>query len=232
MHLNNSYQSFYEDEKLTPYHISLYFALFQHWNTAKFRNPISVSRDELMKGAKIGSVNTYTRCMKELHEWQYIQYIPSFNPQKGSQVYLYSFDKATNKTTDKGRSKAIDKANEKRVIPYTNSRNNTNKLNNTKEYEHTGEKNNRKFVVADSNQRATPTLEEIKNFFAERGSTELEAKKFFNYYQSNGWLVGKVPMKNWHASAEKWILNGDSFKQKPSTNKLHTNVNKNYNEPL
>ena len=28
-----------------------------------------------------------------------------------------------------------------------------------------------------------------------------EAEKFFNYYESNGWRVGKNPMKNWKTSA-------------------------------
>ncbi len=38
----------------------------------------------------------------------------------------------------------------------------------------------------------------------EQGKTE--AEKFFNYYESNGWKVGKNPMKNWKASANTWII--------------------------
>ncbi len=31
-------------------------------------------------------------------------------------------------------------------------------------------------------------------------SPEIEAKKFFNHFESNGWKVGgKSPMKNWQA---------------------------------
>jgi hypothetical protein len=32
----------------------------------------------------------------------------------------------------------------------------------------------------------------------------VEAEKFFNYYESNGWRVGKNPMKNWKAAAAMW----------------------------
>ncbi len=235
--LNSTFQRFANDKNITPFHISLYMALFQKWNGYKFQNPIVISREEIMYISKIGSANTYTKCLKDLHKWAYIKYEPSHNYHVGSKVYMYTFNKTTDKTSNKSSDKTANKTSDKRTVrevrPYNKHiQTIKNKLNNTKEYEHTREKNNRKFIVADSNQRTTPTLEEIKNFFAERGSTELEAKKFFNYYQSNGWLVGKVPMKNWNASAEKWILNGDSFKQKPSTNKLHTTTNKNYNEPL
>jgi hypothetical protein len=134
LHLNKTFSKFCEDERLTPFHISLYFALFQYWNIAKFRNPISVSRDEMMRAAKIGSVNTYIRCMKELDKWNYTQYIPSYNPQKGSQVYLYNFDKTNNNATDISNNKGSDKASKKadgkagetQVIPSINSLNNTN----------------------------------------------------------------------------------------------------------
>jgi len=34
---------------------------------------------------------------------------------------------------------------------------------------------------------------------------KIEADKFFNYYESNGWKVGKNSMKNWKASVAGWI---------------------------
>lgn len=34
---------------------------------------------------------------------------------------------------------------------------------------------------------------------------EIEAKKFFVYYESNGWRVGRNPMKNWRAAATGWL---------------------------
>lgn len=32
-----------------------------------------------------------------------------------------------------------------------------------------------------------------------------EARKFYAYYESNGWRVGKNPMKNWKAAAQNWL---------------------------
>ena len=48
-------------------------------------------------------------------------------------------------------------------------------------------------------------LDEIFEYFIEKGSTWEEANKFFNYYESNGWKVGKNPMRKWRAAATGWI---------------------------
>jgi hypothetical protein len=39
---------------------------------------------------------------------------------------------------------------------------------------------------------------------------ETESAKMFNYYESNGWIVGKVQMKNWKAAARNWLLNSQN----------------------
>ena len=51
-----------------------------------------------------------------------------------------------------------------------------------------------------------PTLEEIKTYCRERNN-KVNADKFFNYYESNGWKVGKNPMKDWKAAVRTWEKN-------------------------
>jgi len=46
-----------------------------------------------------------------------------------------------------------------------------------------------------------PTLFEIEN----ECQNKVIAQNFFNYYEANGWHVGKVKMKNWRAALRKWI---------------------------
>lgn len=96
-HLNAWFEKSFEDERLQSSHMSLYMALFQFWNMNRFQNPFTIYRDEIMKAAKIGSKTTYTKCLKDLHTWQYIKYDPSFNPHRGSQVHLYTFGKGSGK---------------------------------------------------------------------------------------------------------------------------------------
>lgn len=58
-----------------------------------------------------------------------------------------------------------------------------------------------------------PTVEEISKYCQERGN-HVDAQRFFDYYESNGWKVGKNPMKDWKATVRNWERND---KKKPET---------------
>jgi hypothetical protein len=48
-----------------------------------------------------------------------------------------------------------------------------------------------------------PTLEEISLYCRERNNN-VDPEQFFNYYESNGWKVGKNPMRDWKAAIHTW----------------------------
>jgi hypothetical protein len=51
-----------------------------------------------------------------------------------------------------------------------------------------------------------PSIVEIKTYMTEIGMTDV-SEKWFDYYESNGWLVGKNKMKNWKAAVRTWKSN-------------------------
>lgn len=63
-----------------------------------------------------------------------------------------------------------------------------------------------------------PTAEEIEKFAHEYNLTKLDPQYFYDYYESNGWMVGKNHMKDWKATAKNW--NRRQF----STNRQRGNV--------
>lgn len=225
-HLSTVFEKMDEESSLTPFHISLYLALFRIWNCNFFKNPVSVARDELMKSAKIGSISTYTRCLKDLHRLQYIKYDPSTNRHRASLFYLYTFEHAS----------VID------VVPYKN-----NSLNNNI---HTPSQsdNFKPNEMKDKNTSGygpgiPPIQEHVRIYFDEKGYPQIEGEKFFNYYQSNGWLVGgKSKMKDWKAAARNWILNLKRFngcnkqikpvKSSDKPGNIYVCNNKDYSQPL
>jgi hypothetical protein len=69
-----------EDNRIGPSHISLYMALFQFYNLNSFQNPVYITRAGVMQVAKITGFATYHKCMKDLANFGYIEYQPSFNP--------------------------------------------------------------------------------------------------------------------------------------------------------
>ncbi len=148
-HLTGFFDRVAKDKLLNPTHVSLYMSLFQFWNCNRFRNPISISRDEIMRISKISSKATYHKCLKALHAQGYIKYEPSYNPFKGSHVFLFNFsddlkplpksassnfkpvnEQVVNKlsTSDETSSEQV---NEQVLVPYINNTNFTNDLNNS-----------------------------------------------------------------------------------------------------
>ncbi len=52
-----------------------------------------------------------------------------------------------------------------------------------------------------------PSLEEVESYCRER-KNRVNPQYFYDYYQSNGWRVGKNPMKDWKAAVRSWESNG------------------------
>ena len=148
-HLTGFFEKVATDRNLNPTHVSLYMSLFQFWNCNRFKNPISISRDEIMRISKISSKATYHKCLKALHAQGYINYEPSYNPFKGSHVFLFNFsndlkplpkstssnfkpvgEQVVNKsyTSSETSPKQVD---EQVLVPYINNTNITNDLNNS-----------------------------------------------------------------------------------------------------
>ena len=67
-----------------------------------------------------------------------------------------------------------------------------------------------------------PTLTEVQAHFHLQMSPAWLAEKFFNHYESNGWMAGRVPMKKWQAAANKWI--GEE-KTSPTRNQSRPHAN-------
>ena len=86
--LTKFYSAVKDDNRLGTSHISLYMALFQLYNMNGFCNPVFITRGPVMELAKISGLATYHKCMKDLHQYGYIQYQPSYNPAISSQVTI------------------------------------------------------------------------------------------------------------------------------------------------
>lgn len=54
-----------------------------------------------------------------------------------------------------------------------------------------------------------PTIEDIKDYCKERNNN-VNAERFYNYYESNGWKVGKNSMKDWKAAVRYWENNNNN----------------------
>jgi hypothetical protein len=214
-----------------------------------------------------------------------LYYEPSYNPFKGSHVYLFNFsddlkpipksDKKASSNTEPvfelvneqvvnksytGTGTSNETSTEQALVSYINNTNIPNISNDLKivnldeqaknfkiddgflknvdveEKEKSPAKKEKEFSVT-SSAVEKPTIENVKAYFLKHNFPEVEANKFFNYFSSNGWLVGgKTPMVDWQASAQNWILNAPKFisneHQSNRAKHLNTGTDKDYSEPL
>jgi len=72
-----------------------------------------------------------------------------------------------------------------------------------------------------------PSVEEIESYMTERAWTDpsQQSFRFLDYYESNGWRVGKSAMKDWKAAVRNWERNNTK-----KANGFHAIENKNYGQ--
>lgn len=75
------------DPRIGPAHISMYMALLVCYSEQRL-NPIYIFSTQLKPMVKISGPATYHRTIRQLHEYGYIRYVPSFYHGLGSLVYF------------------------------------------------------------------------------------------------------------------------------------------------
>ena len=60
-----------------------------------------------------------------------------------------------------------------------------------------------------------PKIDDVKNYIYDIGyESNVNAQRFIDYYESNGWMVGKNKMKNWKAAARNWVKSSNYWTTK------------------
>lgn len=254
-HLNGFFRQVKKDDRLHANHVSLYIALFQIWNEHRFANPFPIIRHEVLLLCRIGSYNTYTQCLKALHEFGYILYQPAAQRGSLSCISIQHLGGEGLRFDDQEISIGIDTGatHSSEEIATGNDRNNDtapvaelrpfNKhINNLK----TGSDVSLfpiKKIRSDTGNAVPPEPEAVTDYFVALGHPPCEAEKFYCHYRANGWKQGgKIPILDWQAAAKKWIHNIKPHKSYSydkradpagrTIERLHANQHKNYTEPL
>lgn len=234
-HLNAFFSFVRSDDRLACSHVSLYLALFQYWNFNRFQNPFPVYRENIMQLSKIGSKNTYHKCVKELHQAGYIIYKPPVTKFQAVKISMIRLDKSEDEIKNYRQLDLFSTENDTDCVPKltdTGTENDTDtvsKMGHSLKHKHfknesktrsqkifsknekIGEAINNMAGVPNSVHRI-PTQSEVEAFFSEQKYPGEEAKKFFNHYTAIGWKIkGITPIKDWQAASHKWMMNAPNF---------------------
>jgi hypothetical protein len=224
-HLTGFFEKVAIDKTLNPTHVSLYIALFQFWNCNRFKNPISISRDEVMRISKISSKATYHKCLKNLHSLGYINYEPSYNPFKGSHVILFNFSedlKPLSKSERKPKNEplfeqvneqALNKSctssetgTEQALVPSINYINNTNILND-KNVSNL-EKHTKIFEEINNLDLNNENLKEEKSSAKKEEKLKPEIEEVKTYFQENNFPEQEAQKFFNYFKSVGWLVGG------------------------
>jgi predicted phage replisome organizer len=127
-------------------------------------------------------------------------------------IYMSEVDKLIGSETKWAEKKRIQRAKEDNV-PLLSS---NCPIEIEKEKETDTEKETKTDYEGKSKKRFTkPTLEEVQAYCQERNNN-VDAQRWFDYYSSNGWKVGKNSMKDWKACVRTWERSADNGRKNNS----------------
>ena len=73
-----------------------------------------------------------------------------------------------------------------------------------------------KEVIKPQKRFVKPTIEDVQAYCKERNKG-VDAQRWYDYYSSNGWKVGKNPMKDWKAAVRTWERSDSNGKPKSNS---------------
>mgnify|MGYP000029409319 FL=1 len=203
--------AFENPHKIKPQHAAIYFFAIEHCNRLGWKKVFGFPTSMVLEAIGMKSYGSYKKYLEELVEYGFIIMHEYSKNQYSSNIIELNFN-----------VKALDKALDKAFIKHT-----------TKQSESTQQSNDsidKQINNVPINQTTSkpknfspPTLEEVDNYFLEKGlqfeEAKKEAQKFIDYYTSNGWRVGKNKMKNWKGAASGWFNRLSDFKKEKSSAK-------------
>ncbi len=185
--LNAVFELFNKDYNIKQGHITLYLAFFQKWNREFFKKTITINREWIMEKAKFKSKTTYHNYLRDLNDWGYLKYFPSYHPARGSKVQMAIFFNSA------GQKMAT-------YVPEPGQ-------NLVPSYKHKTKEN--------LNKLARPKNElVVLNFFKENNWPAMQGKKFYTYYDAKDWELSRgLKITNWKIAAINFVEKGFKIKE-------------------
>lgn len=195
--------------KVSPTERAVYMALFMIWNESGWKKTISVNRQEVMALSGVGSKVTYTNCLKNLDELEFIKYNPSYNPLIGSTIEMYNLCTSNEQVVDKlctssGNGSGSGSDTLLKLLNYKTIKLIEDNASLVEDNLVDWINNSKKTVSS-----KPKSVKEVEAYMTEIGypNSLFESQQFFDHYESNGWVRGqngRTKIKDWKAVVRTW----------------------------
>ena len=175
----------------------LHILVNANWKKGYFKG-IEVNRGEFITSISHLAKDvglTYQQTRSYLEKLEKVQNITRKTTNKYTVISVVKYD--TYQALEGANQHTKQQTNNKQITNKQQT-NNNNRINN---------KNNKNKKNIDIKEReyifTPPTLDEVQEYIT-TNSLSLDPNIFLDYYNSNGWLVGNAPMKDWKATIRNW----------------------------
>ncbi len=152
-----------------------------------------------MDCAKIKSKTTYHNYLKDLNEWEYLKYYPSYHPARGSKIKMFIFETSLSTQQVQNMANSVPEPGQN-LIPS---------------YKHKTKENFFKRHPIKFNEK------EVLLFFEKNNWEAVEARKFYAYIKSKKWKTD-----NWQIIAQIYAKNDFKLKEPKKTSPISGYVNR------
>jgi len=76
------------DHRISSTHISVFAALLYYKFSKGFSNPVYAYSADILPIAKLSAAKTYRKCVRDLSDYGYLRYEPSYKKNQASRIYL------------------------------------------------------------------------------------------------------------------------------------------------
>lgn len=208
-----------ENESLSPTARLLYIQLLQRCNKARWVQPFTVSLSRL--AFKTGlSISGVQKARNQLKQYGVIDWKSRSGQQSAEYTIISLVSTEYQQTYQQQEQQQYQQVEQQPYQqPYHIERHKTKDINTTSnevvcvEQIEDDPKPKRK---SKAKPFVKPTIEEIRAYIDEKG-VSVDAEKFYHFYESKGWMVGKNKMKSWTSAIQTWARGSDK-NQRTSTN--------------
>lgn len=210
-----------ENESLSPTARLLYIQLLQRCNKARWIQPFTVSLSRL--AFKTGlSISGVQKARNQLKQYGLVDWKSRSGQQSAEYTIISLVSTEYQQTYQQQEQQQYQQVEQQQYQqPYHIERHKTKDINTTSNEVVYVEQPKVEKKKATRKVFVKPTLTEIQTYVDEH-QLNVDVERFFDYYEGNGWKVGKNPMKDWKATARNWSRNsfdkGGGSNQRTSTN--------------
>jgi hypothetical protein len=197
-------------------HSELYLFIVDLWNRLGQPKEFGLPTDASMNALGIGSYSTYKKALDCIIQFGFIEEVSAARNQFQSRIIALSkSDKASDKALDKALIKATAETLDETTAETVDSINKQGTIN-------------KEQLKREVQSRFTPpSLLDVTNFILEKNYNSVNAKSFWNFYESKNWYVGKNKMKDWKKAIAGWESRNYE-KNGKSNNNAGSNANSGY----